>query len=55
VLVPGCQAPPGAAEHQQHGQPITRDALRAQLDVSNHAASGLLRQLRASERGYQSV
>ena len=39
-----------AAEHQdQHGQPITRDALRAQLGVSNQAASELLRQLRAGE------
>ena len=39
-----------AAEHQdQHGQPITRDALRARLGVSNQAASELLRQLRASE------
>jgi hypothetical protein len=37
-----------AAEHQdQHGQPITRDALRARLGISNQAASGLLRQLRA--------
>jgi len=32
-----------AAEHQgQHGQPITRDALRARLGVSNQAASELL-------------
>jgi hypothetical protein len=39
-----------AAEHQgRHGQPITRDALRAQLGVSNQAASELLRQLRAGE------
>jgi hypothetical protein len=39
-----------AAEHQdEHGQPITRDALRARLGVSNQAASGLLRQLRAGE------
>jgi hypothetical protein len=39
-----------AAEHQdQHGQPITRDALRARLGVSNQAASELLRQLRADE------
>jgi hypothetical protein len=36
-----------AAEHQgQRGQPITRDALRARLGVSNQAASELLRQLR---------
>ena len=40
-----------AAEHQdQHGQPITRDALRARLGVSNRAASGLPRQLRSGER-----
>jgi len=33
-----------AAEHQdQHGQLITRDALRARLGVSNQAASDLLR------------
>ena len=39
-----------AAEHQgQHGQPITRDALRARLGVSNQAASELLRQLRAGK------
>jgi hypothetical protein len=39
-----------AAEHQgRHGQPITRDALRARLGVSNQAASELLRQLRAGQ------
>ena len=39
-----------AAEHQErHGQPITRDQLRARLGVSNQAASELLRQLRAGE------
>jgi hypothetical protein len=39
-----------AAEHQdRHGQPVTRDALRACLGVSNQAASELLRQLRAGE------
>jgi hypothetical protein len=39
-----------AAEHQdRHGQPITRDALRARLGVSNQAASELLRHLRAGE------
>ena len=39
-----------AAEHQdQRGQPITRDALRARLGVSNQAASELLRHLRAGE------
>ena len=39
-----------AAEYQdQHGQPITRDAPRARLGVSNQAAFGLLRQRRAAE------
>jgi hypothetical protein len=39
-----------AGEHQdRQGQPITRDALRARLGVSNQAASELLRQLRAGE------
>ena len=39
-----------AAEHHgQHGQPITRDALRTRLGVSNQAASELLRQLRAGQ------
>jgi hypothetical protein len=39
-----------AAEHQdRHGQPITRDALRARLVVSNQAASELLRQLRVGQ------
>jgi hypothetical protein len=39
-----------AAEHQdQHGQPITRDALRARLGVSNQAASDLLHQLRSGQ------
>ena len=37
-----------AAEHERrHGRPITRDALRARLGVSNQLASDLLRQLRA--------
>jgi hypothetical protein len=41
-----------AAGHQAaHGQPITRDALRARLGISNQLASGLLRQVRAPERG----
>jgi hypothetical protein len=36
-----------AAEHQtKHGRPITRDALRARLGVSNQLASDLLRQIR---------
>lgn len=35
------------AEHQsEHGRPITRDALRARLGVSNQLASELLRQIR---------
>ena len=39
-----------AAEHQdRHGQPVTRDALRARLGLSNQAASELLRQLRAGQ------
>jgi hypothetical protein len=47
------QARRAAAEHQaRHGQPITRDALRARLGVSNQAASGLLRQLRTSEQNH---
>jgi hypothetical protein len=42
-----------AAGHQAAtGQPITRDALRARLGVSNQAASDLLRQIRASEGRY---
>jgi hypothetical protein len=32
--------------HQRHGRPITRDALRARLGVSNALASELLHQLR---------
>ncbi|SEG91075.1 Protein of unknown function [Thermomonospora echinospora] len=32
--------------HTKHGRPITRDALRARLGVSNQLASELLRQLR---------
>ncbi|WP_037560231.1 DUF2637 domain-containing protein [Spirillospora albida] len=32
--------------HNAHGRPITRDALRARLGVSNQLASDLLRQLR---------
>ncbi len=37
-----------AAEHQHaHGEPITRDKLRARLGVSNQLASTLLRELRA--------
>jgi hypothetical protein len=42
-----------AAGHQAGcGQPITRDALRARLGVSNQAASELLRQIRTSEGRY---
>jgi hypothetical protein len=32
--------------HTKHGRPITRDALRARLGVSNQLASDLLRQIR---------
>jgi len=32
--------------HAQHGRPITRDALRARLGVSNQLASDLLRRIR---------
>jgi hypothetical protein len=45
----GDEALLAAAHQDQHGQPITRDALRARLGVSNQAASELLRQLRAGE------
>lgn len=38
-----------AEHHDQHGQPITRDALCARLGVSNQAVSVLLRQLRAAD------
>ena len=39
-----------ADEHQQHhGQPITRDMLRARLGISNQLASDLLHQIRAPE------
>ena len=39
-----------ASEHEsQHGRPITRDALRARLGVSNQLASDLLRQIRTQE------
>jgi hypothetical protein len=38
-----------AAEHQHtHGEPITRDTLRARLGVSNQLASDLLRQIRTA-------
>jgi hypothetical protein len=38
-----------AAEHEQaHGEPITRDKLRARLGVSNQLASTLLRELRTT-------
>jgi hypothetical protein len=38
-----------AAEHQAaSGQPITRDALRARLGISNQLASELLRHIRAT-------
>jgi len=39
-----------AADHQaSHGQPITRDALRGRLGISNQLASDLLHQIRTPE------
>ncbi|WP_329095533.1 DUF2637 domain-containing protein [Actinomadura citrea] len=39
-----------ATEHEsRHGRPITRDALRARLGISNQLASDLLRQLRTEQ------
>ncbi|URM98396.1 DUF2637 domain-containing protein [Actinomadura madurae] len=39
-----------ASEHEtEHGRPITRDALRARLGVSNQLASDLLRQIRTEQ------
>lgn len=35
--------------HAKHGRPITRDALRARLGVSNQLASELLRHIRTAE------
>ncbi|HUY52130.1 MAG TPA: hypothetical protein VMV92_41585 [Streptosporangiaceae bacterium] len=40
-----------AGHYQEHGQPITRDALRARLGVSNQAASALPRQIRQDGEG----
>ena len=38
-----------ADEHEQaHGQPITRDKLRARLGISNQLASDLLHQIRTT-------
>jgi len=37
----------GAGHRDQHGQAVTRDALRVRLGVSNRAAAELLRQLSA--------
>ncbi|WP_084959571.1 DUF2637 domain-containing protein [Thermoactinospora rubra] len=37
-----------AEHHAKHGKPITRDALRARLGVSNQLASDLLRALRTA-------
>ncbi|MFG2249018.1 DUF2637 domain-containing protein [Spirillospora sp. NPDC048823] len=45
-----------AAEHEsEHGRPITRDALRARLGVSNQLASDLLRQLRTEHNGAEAA
>jgi hypothetical protein len=38
-----------AEHHAKHGRPITRDALRARLGVSNALASELLRHIRTAE------
>jgi hypothetical protein len=38
-----------AEHHAKHGRPITRDALRARLGVSNQLASELLRHVRTAE------
>jgi hypothetical protein len=44
------QARAAAAEHEQaHGRPISRDALRQALRVSNRTAGALLHQLRAGQ------
>ena len=40
---------PPPSTRTTHGQPITRDPLRARLGVSNQAASELLRQLRTDQ------
>jgi hypothetical protein len=46
------QARAAAAEHQHaHGRPISRDALRQALRVSNQTAGALLRELRANAAG----
>jgi hypothetical protein len=37
-----------AEHHQAHGEPITRDKLRARLGISNQLASTLLRELRTT-------
>ncbi|MEU9832284.1 hypothetical protein AB0D67_12195 [Streptosporangium sp. NPDC048047] len=38
-----------AEHHARHGRPITRDALRARLGVSNQLAADLLRTLHHPE------
>jgi len=44
------QARAAAAEHDNtHGRPISRDALRQALRVSNQTAGALLRELRADQ------
>jgi hypothetical protein len=45
ALIESARAAAAAHQHQ-HGQPITRDALRAQLGISNQLASDLLRHIR---------
>jgi hypothetical protein len=54
VLTPDLmvQAQVAAQQHRdKHGRRITRDALRAQLNVSNAVAGQLLRELRAASNG----
>ncbi|MEU8269505.1 DUF2637 domain-containing protein [Sphaerisporangium sp. NPDC049002] len=41
-----CARRVAAEHHARHGKPITRDALRARLGISNQLATDLLRQLR---------
>jgi hypothetical protein len=47
LLASAAAAGPGTS--RRHGQPITRDTLRARLGISNQLASDLLRQIRGPE------
>jgi Protein of unknown function (DUF2637) len=44
-----------AEHHDSHGTPITRDALRARLGVSNQLASDLLREIRTTQPAKESA